>query len=216
MRALLHEIRNHLAVGIANVEAFRDGVLAPTQERLDAVLQALAQANALLDELRGFDQPVPRTGVQRTVDVCEVISNEVTACEAAAREKGIALQVTRCGARHDGCGAFACDPVHIAEIVNNVVANAIRYTPRGGRIDVDCRHADGLTLVVSDTGPGVPANERERIFDAGFRGSASAAAEGSGIGLALVRRFVEEHGGTVRVDGVAGEGARFTVNLPPA
>ncbi|MEO7039144.1 MAG: ATP-binding protein [Candidatus Elarobacter sp.] len=217
MRRVLHEIRNHLAVAIANVEAFRDGVLEPSPKRLAAVLQALKEVEVLLGELtpgRAAQQTTLAAEI-RPINVCDVITNEVLSFEAAAAEREIAFRVQQCTTHEPACLNFAGDPVRVAEIVNNVVSNAIRYTPRGGRIDVDCRRSGGaLTLIIAHSGPGVQSSEVGRIFDAGSRGAASVEKEGSGAGLALVKRFVEEHGGTVEVDDASHGGARFTVSLP--
>jgi signal transduction histidine kinase len=151
----------------------------------------------------------------RTINVCDVISNEVLAFEAAAAERGVEFNVQQCTAHELACINFRGDPVRVAEIVNNVVSNAIRYTPPGGRIEVDCRRgADALVLTVTDGGPGVARAEVGKIFEPGFRGEASAETEGSGLGLSLVKQFVEEHGGSVEVDNIAGRGARFKVKLP--
>ncbi|MDQ6942014.1 MAG: sensor histidine kinase [Candidatus Eremiobacteraeota bacterium] len=217
MRRLIHEIRNHLAVAIANVEAFRDGVLEPSPKRLSSVLQALGEVENLLGELTPRQlAPSPALATNnRRINVCDVITNEVLAFEAAAAENEIAFHVQQCAVHDPACENFTGDPVRVGEIVNNVVSNAIRYTPRGGRIDVDCRPSGGiLTLMVTDGGPGVRSDELGKIFEAGFRGAASAGTTGSGEGLALVKRFVEEQGGTVEVENVADRGARFTVRLP--
>ncbi len=216
VRSILHEIRNHLAVGVANVEAFRDGVLEPSPARLDAVLQALREAEVLLDELPA-GEAVPRAPREpRTVDICGLIAGEVLALEASARERKIDFTVDRCTQPDRGCLAFAADPLRIAEIVNNVITNAIRYTGIGGRVEVNCHRIDGaLEFTVTDDGPGVEPAERSRIFDHGYRGSAAANEHsGSGTGLALTKAFVEEHGGSIEVLDAPGRGARFTVRLP--
>lgn len=213
MRRVVHEIRNHLAVAIANIEAFRDGVLEPSPKRLAAVLQALGEVEVLLSELTP-GSPALATEV-RPINVCDVITNEVLAFEAAAAEHQIRFRVQQCATHDPACLNFAGDPVRVAEIVNNVVSNAIRYTSPGGLIDIDCRRSGAfLTLTVTDSGPGVGSDEAGKIFEAGFRGTASAQTKGSGVGLALVKQFVEEHGGTVEVENVADRGARFTVALP--
>lgn len=217
MRRVVHEIRNHLAVAIANIEAFRDGVLEPSPKRLAAVLQALGEVEVLLSGLTpGPSSQPPALAMEvRPIDVCDVITNEVLAFQAVAAEREIGFRVQQCATHDPACLNFAGDPVRIAEIVNNVVSNAIRYTPRGGVIDIDCRRSGAaLTLTVTDNGPGVRDDEVGRIFEAGFRGTASAKIAGSGVGLALVKQFVEEHGGTVEVGNVADRGARFTVSLP--
>lgn len=217
MRRVIHEIRNHLAVAIANVEAFRDGVLEPSPQRLSAVRQALGEVENLLGELtprQVSTQPALATQSRR-INVCDVITNEVLAFEAAAAEHQIVFRVEQCAVHDPACVNFTGDPVRVAEIVNNVVSNAMRYTPPGGRIDVDCRPSGGiLTLTVTDGGPGVRSDEFGKIFEAGFRGAAAAGTTGSGEGLALVKRFVEEQGGTIAVENVPDRGARFTVRLP--
>jgi len=215
MRNVIHEIKNHLAVAVANVEAFRDGVLEPSPARLDAVLQALAEADVLLGELPRTSRSAPLEPTMHAMDVCSVIANEVLALEASARQHGIAFDVQRCDRTGDPCGTFVGDPIRVAEIINNVVSNAIRYTPAGGHIEVDCRRADGtLMLSVTDSGPGIGAADQERIFSAGFRGTASAGTSGSGLGLSLAKRFAEEHGGSIAVLSQMGHGAQFVVKLP--
>jgi signal transduction histidine kinase len=214
MKSVIHEIRNHLAIAIANVEAFRDGVLEASPARLGAVLQALGEVDVLLGSIPLGKAVASDASAMQMTDVCHLIGNELIAFEAAAKEKGIAFNVERCAEEHTQCSSFTCDPTHVAEIVNNVVSNAIRYTPRGGRIDIDCRRADGLTLMVTDSGPGVRDHERAQIFEYGFRGTASGATKGSGLGLSVVQRFVAELGGSVTVENIPGSGARFTVNIP--
>jgi two-component system sensor histidine kinase BaeS len=215
----VHEIRNQLAVAIANIEAFRDGVLYPSPERLTSVLHALADATALLAEMP-IDPgaaPAPLTATMRPINVCEVMTNAVLAFEGLTAERKIAFRVQQCSVEHHACEKFFGDPIRVAEIVNNVISNAIRYTPDGGRIDVDCRRSGGgLAITVTDDGPGVHGDEIARIFESGFRGAAARNTSGSGVGLALTARFVEEHGGSIQVENVPGRGARFTVRMPGA
>ncbi len=215
MKSIVHEIRNHLAVAVANIEGLRDGVLAPTPERLRAVLQALEEADVLLGELPNLLMLPQLAPAMRTMNVCDVISNEVLALEGVAQKHGVTFHVDTCATTVEACHTFHGNPLRIAEIVNNVVTNAIRYTPPGGRIDVDCRHSDGkLVLTVADGGPGVAPEDRTRIFEAGYRGTAATGTKGSGLGLGLARRFVEAHGGTIRLVDTEQPGARFVVTLP--
>lgn len=216
MRTVVHEMRNQLAVAIANLEAFVDGKLAPTPNRLSAVLQALNELDVLINDLRESDEsPADLASAMRTVDVCNVISNEVLAMEAQAAAKGIAFGISRCTHTHAACGSFECDPVRVGEVVNNLVANAIRYTPPGGAVHVDCHREPGvLALRVSDTGAGIRPSERERVFEPVYRGSASTGSKGSGMGLTVVREIVDTHGGTVEIEGRPEGGTTFVVHLP--
>lgn len=210
----VHEIRNQLAVAVANIEAFIDGKLKATPDRLNAVLQALLEVDVLVDELRG----VSATGGSprlESVDVCHVLLNELIGIEAAAAAAGIELSVARCTAKHPECVSFVCDPGQVGQIIKNVLLNAVRYTPRGGVIAVDCHREPGvLAVAVSDRGPGVRPEERATIFEPGIRGSAASGLPGSGLGLTVVKRLVGAHGGSVIVDRGELGGARFSVRLP--
>jgi two-component system sensor histidine kinase TctE len=111
------------------------------------------------------------------------------------------------------------DPLLMPELLDNLLDNALRYTPEGGRIDVavdeDAGHA---VLSVADTGPGIPVSERKRVFDRFHRGAqAGADQNGSGLGLSIVKRIIDMHGGTVTADSDGpGAGATFTIMLPTA
>jgi signal transduction histidine kinase len=106
------------------------------------------------------------------------------------------------------------DAAKVERILENLVTNAIRHTPEGSTIAVRLRgDGDAALLEVEDTGPGVPEEMREAIFEP-FRRGSEPHAPGTGIGLSLVRRFAELHGGEARVDERPGGGARFLVRLP--
>ncbi|HMD01590.1 MAG TPA: HAMP domain-containing sensor histidine kinase [Candidatus Baltobacteraceae bacterium] len=215
MRTVVHEMRNHLAVAVANIEAIMDGRLPPTQARLSAILQALNELDVLIGDLRlhAIEQAPSEL---RPIDICSLIANEATAMEATAQDRGISFSVERCDVAHPACHAFLADPVRVGQIVKNVVLNAIRYSKPGGNIAVVCHRGPGqLVFSVSDDGPGIEPAEIGRIFEPGFRGSAATAGSaGSGLGLTVVRSLVEEHGGSVEVASAPGKGATFTIRLP--
>jgi signal transduction histidine kinase len=109
------------------------------------------------------------------------------------------------------------DPPRIGQVVANLVGNAIKFTPRGGRVRVSVEPTpDGARIDVADTGVGIDPGELPHIFDRFYRGSRAneARGAGSGLGLAIVRSIVDIHGGTVTVESGAGQGSRFTVRLP--
>jgi len=106
------------------------------------------------------------------------------------------------------------DRTRLEQVAANLIDNAIKYTPPGGRVEVEVRREDGrAVLSVHDTGPGIPPDELPRIWDRLFRGDASRTERGLGLGLSLVRAIVEAHGGTVEVQSEPNHGARFAVNL---
>jgi two-component system sensor histidine kinase BaeS len=212
---LVHDMRNRLTVARANVEAFIDGKIEPTAGRLEALLQSLAQLEGLLNELKAREASVKATVRAVEIDVCDLLNHEYEAIEAVAAGKGVSLSVNRCPVKSDACGHFIGDPTRIGQILSNVLLNAVRYTPPGGDVRVNCsREADQLEISIADSGPGVEQTETESIFKPGVRGSAGRGKPGSGFGLAIAKEFVEAQGGTIVVAPPDGRGARFIVRLP--
>jgi signal transduction histidine kinase len=223
MRSTVHEIRNQLAVAVANIEAFIDGKLAPTPGRLGAVLQALNKVDILMDDLgpnglvpASLDQSGPALPASnmRPIDICALMESEAIAIEANAQAAGIAFDVDVCTHPHSESPHFVCDPVQVSQVIKNVLLNALKYTGRGGSVRLYGHREPGvMALEISDDGPGVPLAERQAIFERGMRGSAATAA-GSGVGLAVVRAILDAHGGTVSVADSPSGGARFVIRLP--
>lgn len=214
MQSTIHEIRNQLAVAVANIEAFIDGKFKVTPDRLNSVLQALMEVDVLINDLRPAVLAIPPTALL-PVDVCGLILSELVAIEATAAAAGIDVRVERCATSHPACTTFMCDRGQVSQIVKNVLLNAVKYTPRGGHIVIDCHREPGvMALEISDDGPGVLPEERELIFATGTRGSAAGTSSGSGIGLAIVKRIVDTHGGSIDVDRSELGGARFVIRLP--
>ena len=114
-------------------------------------------------------------------------------------------------------GTIYFDPEKLEKILFNLLSNAIKFTPVGGRIEVLVSERDGFVdISVGDTGPGIPPDRIERIFDRYHQvdGTVSSVQEGTGIGLSLARELVELHHGSIKVQSVVGSGATFTVSLP--
>jgi len=124
--------------------------------------------------------------------------------------KSIDLGVTR-----DDAGTIQGDGNGLRTLLGNLVDNAVRYTPTGGRVDVAAyRESGSAVLAVVDTGPGIPPEERERVLDRFYRRVGSEAA-GSGLGLSIVKNIAERHGGRVVLDaGPAGKGLAVRVVFP--
>ena len=101
-------------------------------------------------------------------------------------------------------------------MLSNLIDNALRYTPARGSVAVRTARADGaVTIDVEDSGPGIPADQRQRVFDRFYRVPNASSEEGSGLGLAIVKRVVERHGGSVSLhDAVPGPGLHVSIRLP--
>ncbi|GAC1499297.1 MAG: hypothetical protein NVS1B2_22930 [Vulcanimicrobiaceae bacterium] len=212
MRAVIHELRNHLTVAMCGIESFLDRKLEPTDGRLGAILQSLREVDLLIDGLPR-DRTVELDMHPEWIDVCRLVATHVSAMEGYAAERGVRLTTATCErAQHDDA-RFYGDPGRIAEIVTNVTLNAIKYSPPGNDVHVDCRRlGDAMQFTVSDAGPGIGPAERGRLFERGYRGRTDL--PGSGIGLALVKQFVDRQGGTIDVSDSPLGGATFTVRLP--
>ncbi len=109
------------------------------------------------------------------------------------------------------------DRVRVEQVAANLIDNALKYTPEGGRVQVEVEvDKERALLRVRDTGVGIPDAELERIWERLFRGDRSRTARGLGLGLSLVKAIVEAHGGSVAAASEPGAGATFTVWLPMA
>jgi len=148
------------------------------------------------------------------VDIPPVVQGVIDAMRPAVTEKGVALESTV----DPWAGPVLGDPERLQQIVGNLVGNAIKFTPAGGRIDVRAwNDATDVVIVVSDTGRGIPPDFLPHVFQA-FRQADTSPARvhgGLGLGLAIVRHLVTLHEGTVKAESAGpGAGARFTVRLP--
>jgi len=107
------------------------------------------------------------------------------------------------------------DREYLERVVSNLISNAIKFTPSGGKITVYARHADGIvTIEVSDTGIGIPDEEVPMLFEKYFQGKSSSSSKGTGLGLYIAKNIVEAHQGTIAVSSSKGKGTTFTIQLP--
>jgi len=154
----------------------------------------------------------------RPIMLDELVREAVRSHELAAQAKGLKLTIEAQSA------TLEADPQKLRSIVDNLISNAVKFTPSGGTIEVRARALSGEAVIeVKDTGPGVAPEERESIFNLFFRGRTKADAgrvKSSGLGLAIARELVEAHGGQIAVvpgkQGADGKnaGAHFRVTLP--
>jgi len=128
-----------------------------------------------------------------------------------ARERGVALHLSI----PEVDLRIAGDPTKILWALSNLIANALRYTPRGGEVTLAAGADDGVVRVsVADTGPGIAPEQRERIFERFVQGQDGGEPGATGLGLAIVRDIVQAHGGRIFLDSEVGRGSRFTLELP--
>jgi two-component system sensor histidine kinase PilS (NtrC family) len=205
---LAHELRNPLASISGCVELLRgaEGLSAEDQRIMGIVLRETGRLDHLLTRFLEFTRPAPPQRVPTDLAVLAAETLDVFAADPAAA--GLRLERALSPAR------TSCDPEQLRQVLWNLLANAaqaIREAGKGGVVRVTSEAgAGGVTLAVTDDGPGIPPAELSRIFTPFFTTKPS----GTGLGLAVVQRIVDAHGGAIAVDAAPRGGARFSVRLP--
>ena len=216
LRTPLTRLRGTAEMALAgplDVERYRDA-LADCVEESDRVLVML---NTLMDisEAESGAMQLQR----EPVALGDVVARATDLYREVADAKGVAMVVRSGTGAQDATSqpdaVVMGDRTRLEQVAANLIDNALKYTPPGGRVEVEIGADDQAAILrVRDTGPGIPAAEMPRIFDRLFRGDTSRTERGLGLGLSLVKAVVEAHGGTVSVESEPGRGAVFTVRLP--
>src|SRR6267378_4120002 len=216
LRHLSHELKTPLTVLREGAELLNDqvgGPLAPAQRQVVAIMRDNSvKLQRLIEDLLDYQRALHSAGSlqPRAVALDALVQDVARPHQLAVQAKGQRLELDL-----DKVSVEA-DPEKLRSIIDNLLGNAVKFTPTGGTIRVLTRAADREAMVdVIDTGPGVPLEERESIFDSFFRGRAKASGriEGTGLGLAIAREFVEAHGGRISVVSET-SGGHFRVTLP--
>ncbi len=209
-----HEIGNAIAIAQANLEAMADGVLEATPARLESIVVALSGVGEILDDLRKPPKSEPGSEVVNLAefDMCALIAAHVAAVAGMAKAKSVSVVYESCGAGFESCRNYRGDQTRVGQILRNVLLNAVRYTPPGGSIRVECQKHDAeLHVSVRDTGTGIASADLPHVFEAGYRGKNGS---GSGLGLSVVKKLVKAMGGEASIASAEGDGATFMLALP--
>jgi signal transduction histidine kinase len=206
-----HELRTPLAILQAETESLVDGVSDPTPKALASLHQEAIRLGRLVEDLQTLAS-AEAAGLsleRRLVDLASIAADAADSLAGRFRATGLDLERTLSPA------VVWADPDRIRQVVANLLINAAKFTPPGGRVDLVVRAAEASAyLEVADTGPGVPPDEQERIFERFFRGAAGRKVSGTGIGLTVVKELVQAHDGEIQLQSSSGEGARFIIRLP--
>jgi signal transduction histidine kinase len=212
--AVSHDLRTPLASLRAMIEAISDRVVddPPTLHRYVAEMRRSVESLSLLvDDLFELVQIDAGAIVAESerVRLADVVESALDTCGPQASAKGLTVE-----ARIDGAGECLCSP-RLVRVLQNLLQNAIRHTPVDGTVRMEARRgAEGLEVVVEDTGEGIPPESLERVFEPFWRADVARSGNGSGLGLALAKRIVESLGGQIRVQSESPGGSRFAVVLP--
>ncbi len=222
MADIAHELRTPLTVIGGTVDGMIDGVFPNDSERLGTIKEQTATLTRLISELR--DISLAETGqlkLKKTrIDISQLVKNAAIKFKAAANEKGIDLKVTET----DGLPQLNIDSFRIEQVINNLLTNALRYTPDGGVISVqieiknrnpkfDEKH---ILISIKDSGEGISPEHLPYIFDRFYRVKSSRSRDGggTGLGLSIAYRMVQAHNGRLWAESKPKGGSIFYIALP--
>ena len=215
MADVAHELRTPLTVLEGNLRALLDGVRPLDEAEIALLAEQTHHLNRLVDDLRDLSlAESERLALDRQpVDLGRLLDETAAHFAPLAGERGIALSVS-------GEGDLihpSLDDHRLRQVLHNLLANAIRHTPRGGSIRVTAGRMGeaGFEIAVSDSGEGISPGDLPHIFDRFYCAGRSRDRGGTGLGLAIVRALVEVQGGAIRADSAgAGQGSRFSIQFP--
>jgi len=219
MLQVAHNVRAPLAASISMLDVLAQGLLGELNERqqgyMDRVIGRLTSMNDTLGDLLklALSRQRAEQKVRRALDLGDLVAAVVRDFEDEASSAAVTLRM------HSPHGPvmISGDAESLVQMTENLVSNAVKYTPRGGSVDVRVSASDGeASLDVRDTGIGIPAAEQGRLFEEFFRASNAqeSGIAGTGLGMTIVRETVEAHGGRVDVESAEGLGTTVTVVLP--
>jgi signal transduction histidine kinase len=211
---IAHDLRSPLTVIGGYVESMREGVLKPTPERLDTIHAEVQHLQRLVEDLRTLSQADAGILTLNRVSLkpLDLLERMAKSYEHQASQVKVALEVQAPGDLPE----VELDPDRMTQVFGNLISNALRYTPEGGRIRLAAeREEDRLVFSVQDTGQGIPAEALPHIFDRFYRADpARSQGSESGLGLAIARSIVEAHGGSIAAESEEGEGTKMRISFP--
>jgi len=203
---LAHEIRNPLGAIRGTAEILKEGVSAedPRHEFAEILVKEVDRLNRVLENFLRFARQMPLE--QGVFDLNVVVREVLDLTRRQAERSSVAVIV-----RLAELPQLAGDAGQLRQAILNLVLNALQVMPAGGQLSVATRRVDSQAeVLVTDTGPGIPAEEQGRIF----RTFVTTRADGTGLGLPISQRIVATHGGQISVSSIPGAGATFTISLP--
>jgi signal transduction histidine kinase len=211
---LAHELRTPLTNLQTHIEGLIDGVLPSTQENLASIYEEILRLGRLVGNLEELNRAeASRLSLKRErADVKVLVERTISQFQPRYSDKDVELTVSL----PEQSIELSVDQDKIFQVLNNLLSNALKFTPRGGKVEVATRRKDReIEIIVKDTGIGIPEKDLPFIFERFFRGgNGENGAQGSGIGLTIAKELAEAHGGKIEVKSASNHGTEFTIRLP--
>jgi signal transduction histidine kinase len=212
---IAHELRTPLSLILGHAEAVHDGVLLPTRENFEIIREEAVRLEHLVDDLRILS--LADAG-ELSINLQEVsaqkLLNDIQGTYLhIARQRDVKIQLDVAS----DMPMLNIDPGRMTQVLTNILDNALRHTPEGGRINFSARKfQDGVELSVQDNGPGIEGDDANRIFQRFYRTDSSRHRDegGSGLGLAIAKSIVLAHNGQIWAESAPGQGLTVTIKLP--
>lgn len=215
---IAHELRTPLSLILGHAEAVHDGVLPPSRENFEIIREEAERLEHLVNDLRILslaDAGELSINPQR-VEPDRLLREVAAIYQYQTQRKNITLDLDIAASLSE----VEVDPGRMTQVLTNILDNALRHTPEGGRIVLSARDLnDQVELAIQDSGPGLEAQDIDRIFDRFYRTDASRQRDGdflggSGLGLAIARSIIQAHGGQLSAESEMGKGLKVIVRLP--
>jgi signal transduction histidine kinase len=212
---IAHELRTPVSVILGHAEAVHDGVMPPSLETFEIIRDEAERLDSLIEDLRTLSRadagelPIEL----QPVSPVKLLEKVQAIHKQGAAQKNISIRLQA----GSDLPEISADPGRMVQVLSNVVDNALFYVPGGGRVNLSAGLvASGLEFRVQDSGPGIPENELERVFDRLYRSDPSRQynKNGSGLGLAIAKSIVEKHNGRIWAESKPGEGTTIVIQLP--
>jgi len=208
-----HELRSPITVIQGNVEGILDGLYPADEARLRSIMEETQILSRLVDDLRTL--ALAESGSlqlrREPTDLRELVRDTVAGFESQAKEKGLKVELIL-----EDVEEMDVDPLRIREVLTNILANALRYTPSQGEVKVGLTESGidgerGVTIFIQDSGAGIESADLSHIFDRFYKSSDSG---GMGLGLSIAKYLVEAHGGKIWAESDVGKGTKISFVLP--
>jgi signal transduction histidine kinase len=215
---IAHELRTPLSLILGHAEAVHDGVLPPTPENFEIIREEATRLEHLVNDLRILSlADAGELSIAPQIIETQRLLQEVAAIyQYQTQRKNITLDLDIASPLSN----VEVDPGRMTQVLTNILDNALRHTPEGGRIVLSAKDVDDqVELAIQDSGPGLKPEDIDRIFDRFYRTDSSRQRDGdfpsgSGLGLAIARSIVQAHGGQLSAESEPGNGLKVMIRLP--